>query len=52
MLHLLGKGRKLNFLIDTGAIIQSINESVARMKLEIEEFDGIETNTAGGNINK
>lgn len=48
----IGKGRKLNFLIDTGANNSILNESVAsKMKLECEEFDGIETNTAGGNIN-
>lgn len=47
-----GKGRKLNFLIDTGANNSILNESVAdKMKLTCEEFDGVETNTAGGNIN-
>ena len=47
-----GKGRKLNFLIDTGANNSILNESVAnKMKLECEEFEGVETNTAGGNIN-
>lgn len=47
-----GKGRKLNFLIDTGANNSILNESVANcMKLEYTEFDGIDTNTAGGNIN-
>ena len=48
----IGKGRKLNFLIDTGANNSILNESVAnKMKLKCEEFDGVETNTAGGNIN-
>ena len=48
----IGKGRKLNFLIDTGANNSILNESVAnKMKLQCEEFDGVETNTAGGNIN-
>lgn len=48
----IGNGRKLNFLIDTGANNSILNESVAnKMKLKCEEFDGIETNTAGGNIN-
>ena len=48
----IGKGRKLNFLIDTGANNSILNESVAnKMKLECEEFEGVETNTAGGNIN-
>ena len=47
-----GKGRKLNFLIDTGANNSILNESVVnKMKLECEEFEGVETNTAGGNIN-
>lgn len=48
----ISKGRKLNFLIDTGANNSILNESVAdKMKLECEEFEGVETNTAGGNIN-
>lgn len=48
----IGKDRKLNFLIDTGANNSILNESVAdKMKLECEEFEGVETNTAGGNIN-
>ena len=48
----IGKGRKLNFLIDTGANNSILNESVVnRMKLKCEEFEGVETNTAGGNIN-
>ena len=48
----IGKGKKLNFLIDTGANNSILNESVAmKMKLKYEEFDGVETNTAGGNIN-
>ena len=48
----IGKGRKLNFLIDTGANNSILNESIAnKMKLKCEEFDGVETNTAGGNIN-
>lgn len=48
----IGKGRKLNFLIDTGANNSILNESVAnKMKLKCEEFEGVETNTAGGNIN-
>ena len=48
----ISKGRKLNFLLDTGANNSILNASVAEaMKLKIEEFDGIETNTAGGNIN-
>lgn len=48
----IGKGKKLNFLIDTGANNSILNESVAtKMKLKWEEFDGVETNTAGGNIN-
>jgi len=48
----IGKGKKLNFLIDTGANNSILNESVAmKMKLQCEEFDGVETNTAGGNIN-
>jgi hypothetical protein len=48
----IGKGRKLNFLIDTGANNSILNESVVnKMKLKCEEFDGVETNTAGGNIN-
>ena len=48
----IGKGRKLNFLIDTGANNSILNESVANnMKLKCEEFEGVETNTAGGNIN-
>lgn len=48
----ISKGRKLNFLIDTGANNSILNESVAnKMKLKFEEFDDIETNTAGGNIN-
>lgn len=48
----ISKGRKLNFLLDTGANNSILNESVAnKMKLKCEEFDGVETNTAGGNIN-
>ena len=48
----IGKGKKLNFLIDTGANNSILNESVVKsMKLECKEFDGVETNTAGGNIN-
>lgn len=48
----ISKGRKLNFLIDTGANNSILNESVAnKMKLKCEEFEGVETNTAGGNIN-
>lgn len=48
----IGEGKKLNFLIDTGANNSILNESVAKkMKLEFKEFEGIETNTAGGNIN-
>ena len=48
----ISKGRKLNFLLDTGANNSILNSSVAEsMKLQIEEFEGIETNTAGGNIN-
>lgn len=48
----ISKGRKLNFLLDTGANNSILNESVAKdMKLKVEEFEGIETNTAGGNIN-
>lgn len=48
----IGEGKKLNFLIDTGANNSILNESVAnKMKLKCEEFDGVETNTAGGNIN-
>jgi predicted aspartyl protease len=48
----IGKGRKLNFLIDTGANNSILNESVVnKMKLKCEEFEGVETNTAGGNIN-
>jgi hypothetical protein len=48
----IGKEKKLNFLIDTGANNSILNESVAKkMKLEFKEFEGIETNTAGGNIN-
>jgi predicted aspartyl protease len=48
----IGKGKKLNFLIDTGANNSILNESVAnKMKLKCEEFEGVETNTAGGNIN-
>lgn len=48
----IGEGKKLNFLIDTGANNSILNESVAKkMKLEFKEFEGVETNTAGGNIN-
>lgn len=48
----IGKGRKLNFLLDTGANNSILNESVVKdMKLEILEITGLETNTAGGNIN-
>jgi predicted aspartyl protease len=48
----IGRGRKLNFLIDTGANNSILNESVVnKMKLKCEEFEGVETNTAGGNIN-
>lgn len=48
----IGKGRKLNFLIDTGANNSILNESIVnKMKLKCEEFEGVETNTAGGNIN-
>lgn len=48
----ISKGRKLNFLIDTGANNSILNESVVnKMKLKCEEFEGVETNTAGGNIN-
>jgi hypothetical protein len=48
----ISKGRKLNFLLDTGANNSILNSSVAEsMKLQVEEFEGIETNTAGGNIN-
>lgn len=48
----ISNGRKLNFLLDTGANNSILNESVAKsMKLKLEEFDGVETNTAGGNIN-
>ena len=48
----IGKGRKLNFLIDTGANNSILNESVVnKMKLKCEEFEGVETNTAGGNFN-
>lgn len=48
----ISKGRKLNFLLDTGANNSILNESVAnKMELKCEEFDGVETNTAGGNIN-
>ena len=47
----IGKGRKLNFLIDTGANNSILNESVAKkMKLECVEFEGVETGTAGGSI--
>lgn len=47
----ISNGRKLNFLLDTGANNSILNESVAKsMKLKLEEFDGVETNTAGGNI--
>lgn len=43
--------KKLNFLIDTGANNSILNESVANsMKLNTKTFEGIETNTAGGNI--
>lgn len=48
----ISKGRKLNFLLDTGANNSILNESVANsMKLDCEVFPGVETNTAGGNIN-
>lgn len=48
----ISKGRKLNLLIDTGANNSILNESVSNsMKLKYEEFEGVETNTAGGNIN-
>ena len=48
----IGKGKKLNFLIDTGANNSILNESVVnKMQLKCEEFEGVETNTAGGNIN-
>lgn len=48
----IGKGKKLNFLIDTGANNSILNESVSnKLKLEYEEIEGVETNTAGGNIN-
>lgn len=48
----ISNGKKLNFLLDTGANNSILNESVAKsMKLKFEEFEGIETNTAGGNIN-
>lgn len=47
----IGNEKKLNFLIDTGANNSIINESVVNsMKLNTETFEGIETNTAGGNI--
>lgn len=47
----ISKGRKLNFLLDTGANNSILNESVAAdMNLEVEKFDGVETNTAGGSI--
>lgn len=43
--------KKLNFLIDTGANNSILNESVVNsMKLNTETFEGVETNTAGGNI--
>lgn len=43
---------KLNFLIDTGANNSILNASVAdKMKIDVEEFEGVETNTAGGTIN-
>lgn len=47
----IGNEKKLNFLIDTGANNSIINESVVNsMKLNTETFEGVETNTAGGNI--
>lgn len=47
----IGKGRKLNFLIDTGANNSILNQKdVDKMQLVCEEFEGVETNTAGGNI--
>jgi predicted aspartyl protease len=47
----IGNEKKLNFLIDTGANNSILNESVVNsMKLNTETFEGIETNTAGGNI--
>lgn len=47
----IGNEKKLNFLIDTGANNSILNESVVNsMKLNTETFEGVETNTAGGNI--
>ena len=47
----IGNEKKLNFLIDTGANHSILNESVATsMNLSFETFEGVETNTAGGNI--
>ena len=43
--------KKLNLLIDTGANNSILNESVAKsMKLKCQDIEGIDTNTAGGNI--
>lgn len=44
-------GKKLNFLLDTGANNSVLNASVAdKLKVEIVEFDGVDTDTAGGTI--